>query len=345
MQKKWLEGSINLIFWLCSAWLIISSFSIEAQEIEIINGLESIQVSRNDSLILQLSFLVIIAMAMFYLNLWNLKKLQTNASRTPVLLFSATLFFIALMLYLGLRNLSFFPVDLYPPISLISAILFFYFSLSTAYGLGKIWLKSEQRNQELLFAKKTAELNLLRAQLQPHFLFNVLNNLLAMVDQQSNPKLANSIDKLSSLLRYVVYEAKHEKVLISKELDFIRDFATLYQDRFEEDEVDFRMEVKGNLQHVYIEPGIFIPFIENAFKYGILPEKQSTISLDVDASQSGWIKFLIENPIHPEVPERPGGGNGLSGIQERLKLVYPKRHHLQIDQGENFRVALSLKYD
>ena len=345
MQKKWLEGSINFIFWLFSAWLIISSFSIEAQEIEIINGVESMLVSRNESLILQLSLLVIIAAAMFYLNLWNLKKLEPNASRLPILFFSAALFFLALMLYLGLRKLSFFFLDLYPPLSLISAILFFYFSLSTAYGLAKVWMKSEQRNQELLYAKKTAELNLLRAQLQPHFLFNVLNNLLAMVDQKNNPRLANSIDKLSSLLRYVVYEAKHEKVLLSKELDFIRDFATLYQDRFEEEEVDFRMHVKGNPQHVYIEPGIFIPFIENAFKYGILPEKHSIISLEVDASEKGWIKFQIENPIHPEVPKAERGGNGLSGIIKRLKLVYPEAHHLKIDQAESYRVALCLKYD
>lgn len=345
MQKKWLEGSINFMFWLFSAWLIISSFSIEAQEIEIINGVENIQVSRNESLILQLSLLVIIAAAMFYLNLWKLKKLETDAGRLSIFLSSASLFLIALMLYLGLRKLSFFSLDLYPPLSLISAILFFYFSLSTAYGLGKVWIKSEQRNQELLYAKKTAELNLLRAQLQPHFLFNVLNNLLAMVDQENNPRLANSIDKLSSLLRYVVYEAKHEKVLISKELDFIRDFATLYQDRFEEEEVDFQMKVKGNPQQVFVEPGIFIPFIENAFKYGILPEKQSKISLFVDTSEKGWIKFQIENPIHPELASSEEGGNGLSGIQKRLQLVYPETHQLKIDQAESYRVTLSLRYD
>jgi len=345
MQKNWLEGCINLVFWLCSAWLIISSFSIEAQEIEIINGVESIQVSRNEGLVLQLSLLVMIACAMFYFNLWNLKKLQSSNPRVPILLVSFAIFLGALFLYLGLRSFSIFSLELYPTLSLVIGILFFYFSLSTAYGLGKVWLASDKRNQELLYAKKTAELNLLRAQLQPHFLFNVLNNLLSMVDQENNPQLAKSIDKLSSLLRYVVYESKHEKVDLSKEITFIRDFAALYQDRFEEDEVNFDMQLKGNSDNIRVEPGIFIPFIENAFKYGILPEKQSNIKLRFDLEENGMIKFQIENPIHPEIPEQKEGGNGLAGIQKRLKLVYPGSHHLEIIRSDNFQVSLKLAYD
>ncbi|MDW3648424.1 MAG: histidine kinase [Bacteroidia bacterium] len=345
MQKKWLEGCINLIFWLSSAWLIISSFSIEAQEIEIINGVENIQISRNEGLMLQLSLLVIISMAMFYLNLWNLKKLLSGKARLSILLSSAFIFMAAFLLYLGLRGVSVFSLELYPAISLIIGILFFYFSLSTAYGLGKVWLASDKRNQELLFAKKSAELSLLRAQLQPHFLFNVLNNLLAMVDQQTNPKLAKSIGKLSSLLRYVVYEAKHEQVSLSKEIEFIRDFAALYQDRFEEGELEFRLEVKGDSEAIFVEPGIFIPFIENAFKYGILPEKQSLISITFYLEKAGQILFQISNPIHPEIHNPNEGGNGLPAIKKRLELVYPDAHILEIDRSNDYRVELSLSYD
>lgn len=340
MNKKWLEVMINIVFWVASAWLIISSFSIQSQEIEIINGLEQVEISRDIGLIEQLSCLVIAASFMFYLNFFHISRLSQTASRKTILFKSLLSIVQGYVIYLVLHAFLLRHDGIAPNHSLNLSIFSFYFTVSTAYALGKVWAKTEQENQYLALEKKQAELNLLRSQLHPHFLFNVLNNLLSMVDQANNPSLALSIDKLSSLLRYVVYESSGEKVSLKKEIDFLHDFAALQSLRFEEKEVDFSLKVLGNPEVLHIEPGLFLPFIENAFSYGLLPENQSHIEVIFDLEDKERLIFKVQNPIYPELRAKKSGGTGILSIQNRLKLVYPDRHKLSIHEQDLFTLEL-----
>jgi len=221
----------------------------------------------------------------------------------------------------------------------------FYVAVVVCYGFTKKWIQHEQEKKELELIKNRTELNLLKQQLQPHFLFNTLNNLLAMVNQTDNPKLAQSIDKLSGLLRYVVYDTKSEKVAITEEITFIKNFAELHLLRFEDDEIDFKIKTSGNFDAQYIEPGIFVCYVENAFKHGVQPEENAFIHIDINISKEDRIVFSIENSI-PKVPfDTKSGGFGLKSNQERLDLAYPDKHSIVFKSDETYRVELTINTD
>lgn len=341
MTKSGLEIGANLLFWLLTAWLITSSFSIESHEITVENGVETVNLVRDVLIIKKLLICIFISMVLFYFNFSNLIHLNKGIKSPYIFIKSGLYLLLAFAVYNFFEKLSADPLGL--PKSITWGSITFYFTISTAYAIVKVWQQTEFQRQRLILEKKQAELTLLRAQLHPHFLFNVLNNLLAMVDQNKNPALADSLDRLSGLLRYVVYDTEGAKVPVQKEIEFIKNFAELQSLRFEQEELDFELEVIGPFDKQAIEPGIFIPFIENAFKYGLEPEKQSRISVSFDLSEADRIKFVVVNPIHPAMLAQDGRGSGILSSKERLDLVYPDQHVLSIERAPNFKVALEIK--
>jgi len=341
MKRKWIEIALNMAFWAGSAWLIFATFSIEAHEVEIINGEERVWISRSAGLVYQLLLTVILSMALFYLNRGLLARLNDSGRRLKTVAQSVSLFFIVLivaLLLIELRVVAHGPVLSAP---VLAGIVFFYYAVSSTYGIGKSWLRGQQQLQMLALQKREAELSLLRMQLQPHFLFNVLNNLLSMVDPLQNPALADSIDRLSALLRYVVYETRDGEVPVAGEIDFIRNYAALQQLRFEENEIDFKLQVTGEHDQQQVEAGLFVPFVENAFKHGARPEKKSFIRIHFDLSSGDAIVFSVENSRHDAFPAE-SGGEGISATRKRLALIYPKRHRLEIEANDTFTVKLEI---
>jgi LytS/YehU family sensor histidine kinase len=209
-----------------------------------------------------------------------------------------------------------------------------------AYALAKNSMFYHQRHQQLIIDKKQAELTLLRNQLQPHFLFNALNNLLSMVNRSENPKLVSSIDKLSNLLRFVIDDNKKEKIPISKEIEFLKNYIDLQMLRFEEDEVQVQFKVVGENGNQAIEPGLLIPFVENAFKYGTEPERVSNIDVLFDLSKADLIQFEVKNKIM--MPNTSGAGTGINATKKRLEIIYPDQHELRISNGDDFIVRLNI---
>lgn len=195
--------------------------------------------------------------------------------------------------------------------------------------------------QKLIIDKKQAELNLLRNQLQPHFLFNALNNLLSMVSSSENPKLVSAIDKLSQLLRFVIEDNKTEKILISKEIIFLKNYIDLQKLRFEEGEVSVQFNVKGEYDKQKIEPGLFIPFVENAFKYGTEPEKSTKIDIEFNLLKADSVQFEIKNK--EMMTSTNGIGTGIETTKKRLKLIYPNKHNLKITNADYFIVHLTIQ--
>lgn len=343
MKKLHLEIPINILFWILTVWLISSSFSITFVDVDIVNGNEIINIQRDTVIIIQLLILSFCSFVMFYLNFFSILRLkkEQNLIRTA---------FISVA-YLVLSIIIYHLTELLPPssdfpslsLSLSIGIMVFYFAVSTAYGLVKLWMFTENNRKLLLLEKKQAELTLLRSQLHPHFLFNTLNNLLAMVDQEHNPNLADSLNTLSDLLRYVVYDTAKGKVSIEKEISFVKNFSKLQMLRFEKDEIDYSFTVEGEFVQQPVEPGIFIPFVENAFKYGVEIENKSYINIKFDLLDSKMIRFSITNSLHRISDKKGGSGSGIKKAKERLNLVYPGKHKIEIQNNNFFHVFLEIE--
>ncbi len=338
---KWIEYIANLLFWSITGWLLVSSFSIQGQEVEVLNGVKTVKTIRDTEIIFQIVTCIFVSFMMFYINLYNISKLGKSSQKVKNFLFSTFIFLIAIVLFYFAKKI-FFTNQYILPNQISIGIIFFYFTVSSAYGFIKIWILSEQRQKDLILITKQAELNLLRNQLQPHFLFNALNNLLSLVDQKKSPRLSNSIEKLSHLLRYVIEETQSDKTTISKEIQFIKNYCELQSLRFEENELNLKINVKGDYVDQLLEPGLFIPLVENAIKYGAEPEVNSTIAINFDIFDEYIIGFSIRNKIIPSIKINDSTGTGINSLKERLKLVYPEKHQFKITRNEYFLVELKI---
>lgn len=335
------------MFWIFSSWLIIYSFSITEHLVEINDGVLTGNTEHSKELILFFAIGQPIFALYFYFQLYNTQQLTNKSKLKTVLtklLSTMVLFLIAYILIVKLFFFSYIHIVWFP--SLWYGIFIFYTIIAIAYGLIKAWSTMEADKKSLELINNQAELNLLRSQLHPHFLFNTMNNLLSMVDQVKNPKLATSIDKLSSLLRYVVYENKTDFVSVSKEIQFIQDFSELHLLRFEVDEIDYKLNVKGSNDSQLIEKGILLSFVENAFKHGVQPEFNSFIHIDIDISSETKFICKLKNSIPPKIDLDRVGGYGLKSTKERLLLAYPDQHSLEIEEAPHiFNVTLIINTD
>ncbi|WP_158797078.1 sensor histidine kinase [Pedobacter sp. L105] len=185
------------------------------------------------------------------------------------------------------------------------------------------------------------EINFLKAQINPHFLFNTLNNIYRMINKQ-DPQTGPMVLHLAGLMRYTLYESNDQEVLLSREIEFIRDYLELESIRYG-DEVNIDIQIEKPLEKQLIVPLIIFPFIENAFKHG------------PDASiESAWIKIhlkTVQNQLQFEVSNSKSGnlikgkfgGLGIANIKKRLLIHYPDRHKLTIhDETDQYLVKLTI---
>jgi len=223
----------------------------------------------------------------------------------------------------------------------------FFIVITSLFHFVKEWMKLKDEN--LKYTEKAqeqleAELSLLKGQVNPHFLFNTLNNLYSMSlhDSKKTPEL---ILKLSQLLSYMLYECKDETVSLEQEITFIRNYIDLEAIRVE-DIADVHFEVKGNDPGHKIPPLLFIPLIENAFKHGISSEVEHSdihIKIHIDENE---IELNTENPFDETRIDDDNNhkGLGLENVRKRLELLYPKKHSLEVNKnGQYFRTRLVLK--
>jgi len=208
----------------------------------------------------------------------------------------------------------------------------------------KDWFELEGKKKELDNEKLMAELNFLKAQINPHFLFNTLNNLYYLAYSQS-PNTTEVIAKLSQMMRYMIYDTNHSKVLLKKEIEYMQNYISLERLRLnDQTPVDF--QVNGPVEDIWITPLIFITFLENAFKHGI-----------GNGGTKSWVKaslhingkeciYSVENSKVNGVKVDTGNksGIGLQNVQRRLELSYPGQYALEIkDQADRYFVQLNLK--
>ena len=198
------------------------------------------------------------------------------------------------------------------------------------------------KKEELEKQAVQAELYYLKSQINPHFLFNTLNNIHTLVYKQA-PEAPEAVMRLSSLMRYMIYESNATVVPLSREMNYLQDYISLQQLRYQIAPV-VDLKITGDTDTCYIAPLLFIHFLENAYKHSPAHLGPGAIKVCVEIKEN-TLTFNIQNHINKNkgILLEELGGIGLPNIQKRLTLLYPGQHNLEIDNsGEIFSVTLKI---
>ena len=197
-----------------------------------------------------------------------------------------------------------------------------------------------------LYRKKEAELAQLKAQVNPHFLFNTLNTLYAFALKEGSEKTAECIAKLANLMRFMLDDMEKETILLEREVSYIQDYVKLQSIRSAvEHNIAINVDIEEGQSYV-IAPMLLIPFVENAFKHGMNPNNVSHLKIDI-TGKGNQIQFVIENSTDDSFEayyKEKGFGIGIENVKSRLKYIYPNRHNISIARTNGkFIVILSVE--
>jgi hypothetical protein len=222
----------------------------------------------------------------------------------------------------------------------ISVMLF-----AAVIRFSRIWYETESAARQLAAEKQATELAFLKAQVNPHFLFNTLNSLYALAVEKNQEELSQSIASLAGLMRYLTYESNAEKVPLRREIDQIGGFIEIQHLRLsDDDDVIISLNTQGELEGKMIAPAILIPFVENALKHGIDVTQRSMVKIEVQV-EGNTLHFSTKNTKQTSTSLNQEGV-GLENVRKRLALLYPDKHTLRIvDENDYFSVHLSLSMD
>ncbi|MCZ4245880.1 sensor histidine kinase [Pedobacter punctiformis] len=188
------------------------------------------------------------------------------------------------------------------------------------------WFNSERIQRNLESERREMELQFLKSQLNPHFLFNSLNNIYSLAYQKSD-KTADAIMKLSEIMRYMIYESNTPTVSLSKEVDYLKSYIELQKIRFK-DGAYVEMNLNGEIDDQKIVPLMLISFVENAFKHGVVNDPEEPIKINIIANQK-ILHFSVINKKNQQNKDAQGGV-GLPNVERRLQLIYPDRYKLNV---------------
>ncbi len=224
-----------------------------------------------------------------------------------------------------------------PLFSFLTALLL---AASSSIKLFQKGMMDKQLIYELEQSKTSAELEQLKNQINPHFLFNMLNNV-NVLTKKDPEKASQVLMKLSDLLRYQLYDSARDKVLLTSDIHFLEDF--LHLEKVRRDSFDFLISKEGDLSGVQIPPLLFISFVENAVKHNYDATKSSYVNLYFDVRNDElFFKCTNSKPMLKSVNH--AGGLGLTNVKRRLELLFPALHSLSIEEdSERYGVTLTIK--
>jgi len=198
---------------------------------------------------------------------------------------------------------------------------------SAGIKLFQQWIKDAQHINELESRTIHTELEQLKKQINPHFLFNMLNNAIVLT-RQDPEKAAQLLMKLSDLLRYQLYDSKLNKVLITSDIQFLTDLLNLEKTR--RDNFEFKVDQKGELNGIQIPPLLFTVFVENAIKHNADADNTSYVDLHFEVHNNQLLFTCINSKPEKMAVQKNEGGLGLANVTRRLELLFPHKHVLSI---------------
>lgn len=296
-------------------------------------------------------FMALLLICIFYINmLWFVPKVLLQG-KLPVYLLTIVLagvLFVGLLIYTEsflhlpeLMHQTFKPDEPYVPKSrrisgdVFNIMLYFLvIGISTSVASVQKWQKDELLRRELDQQRINTELSYLKAQINPHFFFNTLNNIYALTNLDVK-KAQEALLKLSRMMRYVLYENQKNETILSREVSFINDYIELMKMRLTE-KVTLHISIDEPKDDLVIAPMLLLPFLENSFKHGVSSQQQSEILIKLEIMGS-TVFFETRNhifPAHSESPEAKENGIGLVNTQRRLSLLYPDKHRLKFGKDE-----------
>ena len=215
--------------------------------------------------------------------------------------------------------------------------------IGTIIRLYEQWIENDRINKEIELKKNKTELESLKNQLNPHFLFNSLNSIYSLSTKKSNDT-PEAVIMLSELMRYMLYKANNKKVLLKDELKYIENYIKLQHIRIAKNK-NVKINIKGVISTQKISPLLFISYIENAFKYGTDFNGNTEIEIDISVKDNE-LQFKCVNIIGNRSKDEESSGIGMQNTKNRLKLLYPDKHWLTTIENDNkFMVDLKLKID
>jgi two-component system LytT family sensor kinase len=221
--------------------------------------------------------------------------------------------------------------------SLLTAVNLISLIFSLIYKVRSQELTEKQLSEE----KLSTEVRLLKAQINPHFIFNSLNNIYSLAYSKSD-QTPEAVLKLSHMLRYVYYDCSRDEVTLGAELEYIKNYIAFQQMKSPHEQAII-LDFDGIDEGFRIAPMLFIPFVENSFKYSKI-EDQKDARVEIKLTTSGKeLSFKIVN-THPENGHSPGSGVGIENVRSRLELTYPEKHELKVrDENNLFEVEMKIK--
>ena len=213
--------------------------------------------------------------------------------------------------------------------------------VAIAIKMTERWYRDERKRQEIEKANAEAELSALKSQVNPHFLFNTLNNIYSLI-QIDQDKAQEAVHDLSGLMRHVLYESDRPMVSLKSEVDFIKDYVKLMSMRCPSDvKLDVSLPEDGS--ELEIAPMLFLPLVENAFKHGIASGEKSFIKIDLHEDGES-VTCLVENSYYPkDDKDRSGSGIGIKNLCRRLEMIYPGKYSFEYGKVQDiFRCLLKI---
>lgn len=227
-------------------------------------------------------------------------------------------------------------------------ILFSIIGLASLIRFFKLYADQNAKRMVVQEEYLKTKLEFLKSQINPHFLFNITNNLYSVAIENDQSEIASGLENLSSIMRYLTYESSADKVPLKKEIHLIENYIELQNLRIgEEDDVTISFREEGNNSNISIAPVILLPLVENAFKHGIKPNHKSIISIVLKTTDE-YLEFIVGNTNlsnlslmnSPQIE-----GIGLENVKNRLAILYPDSHILDLRKIDgNFETYLKLNF-
>lgn len=328
-MRKSVQIMFHLIFWIFTSLLVILGFQLLSLPASVLGG----RGPDFQEQFLALLFTLPIGAIIFYSSYFSLNYFVKRTIRFVWIAISYAIL-ISILIFIEKHDSG--GVDALDILIILFPVLYF-----NVFGfLFKTfieWIKDRKIKAELEKDKVTSQLELLKSQINPHFLFNTLNNIDVLILDE--PKRASDyLKKLSEILRFMLYETNTERVPLSKEIEYIKKYIELQKIRTLNDKF-VELKIVGKMKDSFIAPMIFIHFVENAFKYATNKKIENAISIRLDISDNK-MSFICKNHINStDVTTQDNNGLGFNLIKQRLDLIYGMDYILNVNNKDNWYIV------